>query len=200
MVISVGQALNTENYIPTAEFRFIVQTEKISPFGRIFLSFGHPLPLTISYSSPHMRYGDTPKSIFPPIQLMLLFGSVLGISAIIAGAVAGWSFETRQFAPMILFLALPAIMFIALLPTLLLCIKLEDGQVKHVFLNRYVLSQYPAADFVELKYGRSGGRTYWPQIRFTNKRTMYFYGMHLGICSQLNKDLKAARDASATHE
>jgi len=146
-----------------------------------------------------MRYGDTPKSIFPLIQLMLLFGSVLGISAIIAGVVAGWSFETRQFVPMILFLALPAIMFIFLIPTLLFSIKLEDGQVKLMLLNRFILSQYPAADFVELKFYTKGAsfNNLCPQIRFTDNRTINFHGYHdIRILHQLDKDLQAAKETA----
>ena len=65
--------------------------------------------------------------------------------------------------------------------------------MKHVFLNRYVLSQYLVADFVESIFGMRGS---WPKIRFTNNRKIYFIGAYWGVLLQLDEDLKAARDAS----
>ena len=143
-----------------------------------------------------MRYGNTPKSILPAIQMMLLVGGLSAVIGVIVMIVRG-NYE-RWYIAIVLFLIPPVGILAALIPTLFFCIKLEDGYAKHVFLNRYILSQYPVADFVELEFGRSGGL---PKIRFTKHRTIYFYGAHLRIFSQLDKDLqsakKAAKDASA---
>jgi len=147
-----------------------------------------------------MRHGTTLRSFFPAIQLMLLLGSVLGSIGIIAGLVAGWSFETRQSVPVILFIAPPAMMLIFLMPALLFSIKLENGQVRLMLLNRFILSQYPAADFVEMKFNAKGAscNNLCPKIRFTNNRTINFHGPRdPSILHQLDKDLQAARDAAA---
>ena len=97
------------------------------------------------------------------------------------------------YVPIVLFLLPPVGIIAVLIPTFLFCIKLEDGYVKHVFLNRYILSQYPVADFAKTNFHALTG---WPKIRFTNNRTIYFIGAYWGILLQLDKDLQSARKAA----
>jgi len=121
------------------------------------------------------------------IFFMFLFCFAIGIIAAICATVENGYKQIFLLFPIVLSLITPVAWFIFISPTLLFCIKLEDGYVKHVFLDRYVLSQYLIADFVEIK------TCGWPQIRFTKKRRINLYGMHLGILAQLQKDIKAAK-------
>ena len=137
-----------------------------------------------------MRYGNTPKSVLPVIHVMFLIGCVLGVVGYILMSVRG----DRWYVPVMLFLLPPIGIIAVLIPTFLFCIKLEDGYVKHVFLNRYILSQYSVADFVETNFRGLAG---WPTIWFTNNRTIRFIGAYWGVLIQLDKDLQAAKAASA---
>lgn len=121
---------------------------------------------------------------------MLLVGFAAGILGLILMSVRG-DYDTRWYVPIVLFLLPPGAIIAVLIPTLLFCIKLENGYVKHVFLNRYILSQYPVADFVKTNFGYRGS---WPSIQFTRNRTIYFFGAYWGVLLQLDEDLKTARN------
>ena len=135
-----------------------------------------------------MRYGNTPKSVFPAIHVMVLVGFAAAIfGAILMGM---GKLEPRSSTLVKLFLLPPGAIIAALTPTFLFCIKLEDGYVKHVFLNRFILSQYPVVDFVKTNFRGLAGE---PKIWFMNNRKIRFIGAYWGELIQLDKDLKAAK-------
>ena len=130
-----------------------------------------------------MRYGNTFKTILPGICMMALTGCIAGVIGLFA-MIAKANFQVWP-AVILLFIILPTGFFLICAPTLLFCIKIENERVQHLFLDRYVLSDYPVADFVKLIYG--GGN--WPHLQFTQNRTIYFYGAYLGEMGRLEKDL-----------
>lgn len=141
---------------------------------------------------------------------MLLLGTGLaGILAFVA--IAKHTFERGWPVLLLLPVGFPAIILACVSPTLMFSIWVGGGRVRHVFLNRYVLSDIPVSDFQHMRirssryggllyrrYGFSPADTgYWPgpwgvKLYFKHDRTIRFVGVHLRILHELKLALMEA--------
>lgn len=136
-----------------------------------------------------MRYGNTFTSLRREMLTPVLFG--LGLALVV------WVFHLCGQAPhvtwrglvLVAFLPVTAVV-VACLPTLLFSIRLEAGRVRHVMLDRYVLSDFPLADFEQMQRSRG---PWAAKLVFAGGRSIRFFGAHMGILAALEQDLEAVR-------
>ena len=126
-----------------------------------------------------MRFGNSWKIV----ALCTLFGVMLGILAFVCAIVFG-SVEERPWF-MDNFLLLPGmiggIMFLAVAPTAILSVQIADGKVRHVLLNRFVLSEADVTDYEDRKVG--------PVLRFKQGKSIRLYGMQRAELRRLDQYL-----------
>jgi len=136
-----------------------------------------------------MRFGNTFAAISRGIAVMTLLGLITGGICVMASI---WHHTIAAAWPVCVLLTLtpPAIFFVACVPTLALSVYIEGGRVKHMFLDRFVLSDLPVADFERVEWLK---RPFPVKIVFTENRRIQFFGAHLGIVGALNAALESAK-------
>jgi hypothetical protein len=82
---------------------------------------------------------------------------------------------------------------IACLPTLTVSIRIEEGKVKRLFLDRYVLAEFPMADFTFMELWR---RPWGAVIHFNGGQKIRFLGAHLGIMAELQNALEHGKSGA----
>lgn len=139
-----------------------------------------------------MRYGNTLRSIRGGIVTT----GILGIAVAATGLAAGIAHHTiDRLWPVCfwLFGAPPLVFVCACLPTLVFSIRIEEGRVRHVMLDRFILSDFPASDFMSMT---TGNKPWAVVLRFTDSRKIRFLGAHLGVIGQLRAALAEAKKRS----
>ena len=159
-----------------------------------------------------MRFGNTLAKYRRGLVIALALGLIVDIVIVFVAPshealVANWSV-------LVLLPAIPLLPFIFISPTLLFSIHIEDGRVRHMFLDRYVLTDLPASDFEDLLLTRSGtyqarriaeraGFTaadidsvpgFWAAtLYFKHGQKIHFFGAHIRILRSLKDALIAAK-------
>jgi hypothetical protein len=151
-------------------------------------------------SDPPVRstrdYGNSPGMIFRAA----LMGSCLGMAATIIGFAGGmmtgtavWSRAAWLFLPL---LVLPGLLALAVAPTVLFRIRIVDGRVRHVFLGRCLLSDFPLRDYMCMRRFDLGCAAV---LHFRNGGRIHFFGAHMREISRLERDLSEGQhDPSGT--
>jgi hypothetical protein len=138
------------------------------------------------------EYGNTTREL----RRITIVGLAIGVFAATAGAIGAY-YERRLDAGTVwiafgLLVTPVVVMVIAVLPTLLFHIRLCAARVQHVFLRRYILSDYPVSDFIQIRYNHHGCAAV---LYFRGGQKIHFFGAHLGEITRLSSDL-----SEATHE
>lgn len=136
-----------------------------------------------------MRFGNTLSSIRPGIVIMTILGTALGLFALVYNP-SHISLSQSWRTIVSLVLIPPGVFLFACLPTCVFSIRIEEGQVKHLFFDRYVLSQYSITDFTKMEIGK---RPWGAVIHFKDENKIRFLGANLGIIGKLNKTLTKAK-------
>jgi len=135
------------------------------------------------------RFGNTLRTVVPGVISMALFGLLTACILAVVKA-THQSFAGTWYALFLFPVGLPLIFLAACSPTLLFCISIQDGRVKHLLLNRYVLSDFPVADFRRMEGHQAG---FASVIRFKGDKSIRFFGAHLRIMAELHRALVAAK-------
>ena len=139
-----------------------------------------------------MRFGNTLKTIRRSIAVMTILGVVVGVVCSVVALTTGTLNQTWPIALM-LTLALPGILFIVCLPTLAFSIRIEEGRVKHCFLDRYVLSDYPLADFKSIERWEYP----WAAVIYFRRGIMIrFFGAQDLVVIELEEALERAKEGT----
>jgi len=117
----------------------------------------------------------------------------MGLVGLIAGGIslgmvlAHGMLPSKWFYLVGLILGLPAFFMLVCLPTIAFSIQIEAGRVRHVLFDRFVLSDFPVSQFrrMDTMVGLFGAIIYFEQ-----GRAIRFFGAHLGILTQLRKELQ----------
>lgn len=101
----------------------------------------------------HVReYGNTPRIILRAALSGLCLGIVATIAVVIIGyVIEGTLMWDRAQWLVVPLLVGPVCLVLAVTPTVLFRIQIAEGRVRHIFLGRYVLSDYPLKDFICLR-------------------------------------------------
>ena len=134
---------------------------------------------------------------------MTLLGVLVGFVGLVASVKYHTVDRTWPVSVLLIFMP-PVVFFLACLPTLALSIHIEEGRVKHLLLDRFILSDFPVAEFVSMEIWK---RPWAAVIIFTESRSIRFFGAHLGIISALQttledgkKEANSERSASPERE
>lgn len=132
------------------------------------------------YGNPvHVLY----RVAFVGVIITLLATVVAGIGLWYEGRLG----NLRSGAALGVFLALLTIMPLGVLPTILFRIRLVRGRVQHVFLNRYVVSDYPIHEYERTKRNSRGCAAV---LHFQGGHKIHFFGAQGGELDRMEKDLK----------
>lgn len=163
-----------------------------------------------------MRFGNTFAMFRRGLLFLVLLGLVVDAVVIFLAVYLHTVAAANWPVLVILPLGFPMLLSLALGPTLLFSIHVVDGRVRHMLLDRYVLSDLPAPDFEDLRL--NSGRRYMDRLiaersGFTSAdfehrpnglwaATLYFkhgrkirlFGMHMRIMRSLKDALISARE------
>ena len=122
--------------------------------------------------------------------------AILGIVAGTIGLAAGVRHHTlnRSWSMVAMLVFVPPVaVCLACLPTLAVSIRIEEGKVKHLLLDRYVLAAFPVADFTSMELWR---RPWGAVIHFKGGQRIRFIGAHLGILTELQNVLEQGKNGA----
>ncbi len=83
----------------------------------------------------------------------------------------------------------PAILLVAILPTWLFAIRVDDRTISHLFLRRVVLSKKPLADLEAVEIATRWGAV----LKFRDGSRIRFLGAHLGELREMCRYLETLR-------
>jgi hypothetical protein len=135
------------------------------------------------------RFGNTLAVVSRGIAAMTVLGLVLGCICV-AASVSHQTIVDRWSVCVLLTFMPPSFFLLSCTPTLVFSIHIEAGRVKHMLLNRFVLSDLPTADFERLEWVRSPLPV---KIVFTGNRRIHFVGAHLRVIGELREALASAK-------
>ena len=136
-----------------------------------------------------MVYGNTPKTLKKVTVVGLVFAGVLYLVFMIAAAVHGGVGAIRHVFewPVV---AVPAgvgaILPLVVLPTTLFSIRVEDGTIRHLFLDKWALGTGSIDDLTEIDLGRG---LFAVVLHFRDGRRIRLLGAHVAQCNRLCDDL-----------
>ena len=133
-----------------------------------------------------MRFGNTLATIRCGIIMMALLDVLVGIIGLVASIKYHTVDRTWPVAVLSVFMP-PVVFFLACLPTLAFSIRIEEGRVKHLLLDRFILSDFPAAEFESIEIWK---KPWAAVIFFTDNRAIRFFGAHLGLIGALRTALE----------
>jgi hypothetical protein len=87
-------------------------------------------------------------------------------------------------------LAISAIPLVAILPTCLFAIRIEDGVISHLFLRRFALSTKPVSELEAVAIARGWGAV----LKFKGGSKIRFLGAHLEELREMCRYLDSQRD------
>ena len=136
-----------------------------------------------------MDYGNSPRTIAQIAKAGFCIGAVAAIVAFFCIVFNKLPLHSISWlaAPILI---VPGVLILAVLPTVFFRIRIIDDRVQHIFLGRYILSNYSIRDF---RYLRRFERGCAAVLHFRNDRRIHFFGAHWGIISKLSKDLLKKR-------
>jgi hypothetical protein len=140
-----------------------------------------------------MRFGNTFTTIRGGIAMMTLLGVLAGIFGLVASVKYHTVDRTWPLSVLLVFMP-PVVFFLACLPTLAFCIRIEEGRVKHLLLDRFVLSDFPLVDFRSMEIWK---KPWAAVIVFTENRSIRFFGAHLGVIGSLRAALEDGKKEKA---
>lgn len=85
-----------------------------------------------------------------------------------------------------IFFLFPAVVGLAILPTILFSIHIEDGRVRHLFLDRWVLGSANTRDF---DFMQAPGGFFAAILHFKDGTKIRFFGAGLGVLADLEEEL-----------
>jgi hypothetical protein len=85
--------------------------------------------------------------------------------------------------------AIPGILLVAILPTCLFAIRVNDSTISHLFLRRFVLSKKPLADLEAVEIATRWGAV----LKFRDGSRIRFLGAHLGELREMARYLERLR-------
>jgi hypothetical protein len=136
-----------------------------------------------------MRFGNTIASIRGGIVVMSILGLLVGVIGLLIAP--NHHTLARTWPVAIVLVMVPSVAFsIACLPTLAFSIRLEQGRVKHLLLDHYVLSDFPVASFTAVEVWN---RPWGGVIHFQGNKKIRFLGAHFGILGQMQAALERAK-------
>ncbi len=97
--------------------------------------------------------------------------------------------SARLLESMRLGMTIPVILLVAILPTCLFAIRVDDSTISHLFLRRFVLSKKPLADLEAVEIATRWGAV----LRFRDGSRIRFLGAHLEELREMVKYLAALR-------
>jgi hypothetical protein len=132
-----------------------------------------------------MEYGNRLEHV----RRAALVGGVLGVCVVLFAVVmisveGGWGRANPLGLLYLLFLPAAALSLVVGL-TVCFRIRVAGGQVQHVLLGRFVLSQRPVADFLGLEYRG------FPTLCFRDGRVIRFLGAHVHELARMEQELSA---------
>ena len=141
---------------------------------------GPPVSLIVR---PRVEFGNTLKDV----RQVVFAGFAIGGIAIVASVLLAMYFGNHLERPEWLipvFLAPPLVLFIGIIPTYLFHIRTRNGNVEHVFVNRFVLSSFPIERFVTIRFTGIG-----PALLFEDGARIRFYGATFHNLANMAKHL-----------
>lgn len=138
-----------------------------------------------------MRYGNTFASLRAGLLGVVIFGLCMATVVLVIHLFGHAPHLTWRGLVLIAFLPLAAVV-LACSPTLMFSIRLDGGRVKHVMFDRYILSDFPLADFEEMRRSRG---PWAAKLVFSDGRSIRFVGAHMEIIAALEAALEASRPA-----
>ncbi len=137
-----------------------------------------------------MRYGNSIHHLIKALKVGITIGT-LGYSAAALMFIFVEKLPIDRLLPLSFIIILPPIiMGIAVLPTILFSIYITENWVEHRFLERHILSRAKLSEF-DVMYSPSG--MFAAKLHFSDGSRIRFYGAHLGIISQLKRDLSQSK-------
>lgn len=124
--------------------------------------------------------------------MMALLGVLVGIISFVGSIIYHTVGRTWPVVVLLGFMP-PVVFFLACLPTLAFSIRIEEGRVRHFLLDRFILSDFPIAEFVSME---SWKKPWAAVIFFTEHRAIRFIGVHLGTIGALRAALEDEQAAS----
>jgi hypothetical protein len=125
-------------------------------------------------------------------------GVIITVLVVVATGISMWSEGRLEYlrsgTALGGFLALLTIMPLGVLPTVLFRIRLIRGRVQHVFLNRYVVSDYPIHEYERTKRNSRGCAAV---LHFQGGHKIHFFGAQGGELDRMEKDLKRMKREAA---
>lgn len=136
-----------------------------------------------------MVYGNTPRAL----GKATIVGSALTIVVFVIFMVAAWVKGGVSAIPTAFRWPVVAVPFLVggivpafVLPTTLFNISVEDGTIRHLFLNRYILAEHPIDDLEAIDLGRG---LFAVVLHFRDGARIRFLGAHIAECHRLADDL-----------
>jgi len=133
-----------------------------------------------------MEYGNSHRVIYRVALIGLCLGVFAAVAGVIGAAIAGTLAPDRLHLLLALLLVPPALLVLAVTPTVLFRIRIADGRVQHIFLKRHVLSDYPLEDFRCIRRFERGCAAV---LHFRDGGRIHFFGAHRGEIARLARDL-----------
>jgi hypothetical protein len=137
-----------------------------------------------------MEFGNDFKVLRKAIIAGAVFGLVAMIFAICVSATGHWA-PQGPIALLFVFLGPPVAIGLGAAPTLACSVRIRGKMVQQVLFKKYVVSQYPVADFVRTGTGGCG-----QFLLFREKRKMRLVGMHLAEFARLGAVLHSLQEKS----
>jgi len=97
--------------------------------------------------------------------------------------------SARALNSVFMAIAISAIPLVAILPTCLFAIRIDDSMISHVFLRRVVLSKKPLAALEAVEIGSRWGAV----LKFRDGSRIRFLGGHLGELREMSRYLESLR-------
>lgn len=135
---------------------------------------------------PAREYGNTPRMISRAALMGFCLGMVATAVGVAGGKMTGTLVRSRAAWLFLPLLVLPGLLVLAVASTVLFRIRIVDGRVRHVFLGRYLLSDFALQDYVCMKRFERGCAAV---LYFRNGGRIHFFGAHMGEMSRLERDL-----------
>ena len=141
------------------------------------------------------RYGNTFSIISHGVIATSVVGIIAGLLCLFFGKNQGDTIH-RILNSVFLCLLMPGVFFIACSPTLLFSIEIDNGRIKHMLLNKLVISDLPVQDFTNIIFPQPP----WAAVLyFNNNKKIRFFGAHLRVLLELKEDLKHFQDLNHNH-
>lgn len=138
-------------------------------------------------ATPHI-FGNTLRSIRGVYVFAAVIATILAVTFYFTDRIHETA-VARAINSVLWAIAISTVPLVAILPTCLFAIRIEDGEISHLFLRRYVLSKRPLAELEAVEIATQWGAV----LKFRGGSKIRFIGARLEELREMCQYLETLR-------